>query len=313
MVNPTSQNMMKRLFSYAGILLCMAVLVVSCSKDDGDGGINWGGGGSGGGSSTYVAGSYTSRLEVPALKAGNIFVQHSSLEGRDSVMTYCLEYDPMKYHSRWVAFRFDSFTRVKNVNRKDYSIRPQYVRDPKLPSYCAVPSDLSFAGYDHGHICASYDRLYSRTANDNTFYMTNMTPQINSFNGTYWAEYENYVQTKGRDASFADTLYVCKGGTIENGQILNMLSLGGGIQMPQPKYYFIALLRVRSNTYSAIGFWIEHKNYGNNVKPSKANMHAAAMCIDDLEERTGIDFFHNLPDVVEANVERLCPYTDWGL
>lgn len=258
---------------------------------------------------TLPATGPAARLEVPALQSGNKFIAHWSVESGDSVMTYCLEYDRAKYHARWVAFRFDDRTRAKKVSRKDYGIRPQYPADPQLPATEAIEADASFNGYQHGHLCASADRLYSRTANDNTFYMTNMSPQLGNFNGKYWAAFEALVQKIGRDKSFSDTLYVVKGGTIADGQVWKYVA---GNRVPVPRYYFMALLKVKNGAYNSIAFWMEHKDYGI-TPPGNAEMAGRALSVDELEERTGIDFFHNLPDNVETAVEKLCLPAAWGL
>lgn len=258
--------------------------------------------------STISTNSYTKRLEVPALKEGNQFYYHTSIEGKDTVMTFCFEYDFSKFHSRWIAFRFDEVTRPKVVSRKNNDSEVLYQHDELLPTQYMIDDDESFDGYDHGHLCASADRLYSRTANDNTFYMTNMSPQIGSFNQQYWTSYESYVQTKGRDASFADTLYVVKGGTIDSDEnIIKYVCKG---RMAMPKYYYMALLKVKNNTYSAMAFLMEHKTYDG--APTTAQMAEKIVTIDYLEEFTGIDFFHNLPDVIENVVEASVAPTAWG-
>lgn len=257
-------------------------------------------------------GTTESRLEVPALKAGNDFIAHWEVTGNDSVMTYCLEYDRRQYHSRWVAFRFDGKTRAKKVGRKDNNIRPQYPADPQLPSSVAIPDDAYFNGYQHGHLCASADRLYSRTANDQTFYMTNMSPMLANFNAGYWTAFESFVQLKGRDVTFADTLYVVKGGTIEDDSILKRVASN---RIVVPQYYFMALLKVKNGVYGGIAFYMEHKDYGYNFKSQapQSEVKAKAISIDRLEELTGIDFFHNLPDAVETTVESICYPSAWGL
>ncbi|MDY6229959.1 MAG: endonuclease, partial [Prevotella sp.] len=38
-----------------------------------------------------------------------------------------------------------------------------------------------------------------------------------------------------------------------------------------------------------------------------------AISIKELEERTGIDFFCNLPDDIEVEVEKEVNVKDWGL
>lgn len=286
--------------------LVLAAALGSCSEDNSN--IQLGGGG-GGGQGPVVIGQGKERLEVPRMTDGDLFISHWSTEQGKSVMTYCLAYVRQKFHSRWVAFRFDSATRPKTVSRKPYEQKPQYPADPELPAAFALPDDISFNGYDHGHLCASADRLYSRTANDNTFYLTNMSPQTGNFNSKYWTGFESFVQEKGRSTAFCDTLYVVKGGTIADGQTLRYVA---GSRMPVPKYYFIALLKVKNKAYNAIAFWVEHKDYGS-TSPTTERLASHAVSVDRLEELTGIDFFHNLPNAVEKAVEERCDLASWGL
>jgi len=292
-------------------ILYIAVLLAgtaSCSESDDD--IQLGGGGSSSAGSGTVAKGYAARMEVPALKAGNLFIQHSTrISGStDSVMTYCMEFDPDKLHSRWIAFRFDSRTREKNTSRTD-----AWADDPSLPSRCQVGTS-TFDGYTRGHLCASADRLYSREANAQTFYMSNMSPQLYDFNVNYWTSYEDLIQNRGRDKSFSDTLYVVKGGSIEDGQTLGVVSRGSGKYITVPKYYFIALLKCKNGTYESIGFWMEHKAYGfNQYEVPKTEIANRAVTIDKLEQLTGIDFFPNLPDAAEKVVEASYSLSTWGL
>jgi len=253
---------------------------------------------------------YTSRLEVPALKEGNVFVEHSTFEVQDSVINYMYEFSPEHHLARWVAFRFDATNRATTANRKDYNIKPQYPADPALKG--GLSADAYFGGFQHGHLCASNDRRYSREANDQTFYMSNMIPQSGGFNGDYWTLYESFVQTKGRSESFADTLYVVKGGTLD--QARQNITVDGYV-VPVPAYYWMALLRVKGASYSAIGFWMEHRD--NYPEYSAAEVNAEilehAVTIDQLETLTGINFFPNLPDDVEKSVEIAFTASSWGL
>ena len=51
--------------------------------------------------------------------------------------------------------------------------------------------------------------------------MSNMNPQIqDGFNGGIWASLEKKVQTWGNITNDQDTLYVAKGGTIDNNNII---------------------------------------------------------------------------------------------
>lgn len=261
--------------------------------------------------------AFASRLEMPRLQPGDIFIVHQATDMKEKPVNYAVAYVPAQHHSRWVAFRFDNQMKGRSVSRKDYSIKPQYPQDPLCP---ATPTnDASFHGYDHGHLCASADRLCSRTANDQTFYMSNMSPQLASFNQDYWTKYESFVQNLGRNCgtvsgtnpSFADTLYVVKGGTIRDVVTTTKVD---SYDMPVPTHYFMALLSVKDGKYSAIAFWMEHRQYDLSIiKNNSAEIAAHAVSIDQLEAFTGIDFFCNLPGAVEKAVEASCIPSAWGL
>ena len=302
---------LKSIFQY---IMAATVLftVAACSDDDDN--ISFGGGGNGGNEVVTPSNDVASRLEVPALKSGNELIAHWTYDHKGKVLDYCLEYDYNKYHSRWVAFRFDGITSEKNVARKDYDIKPQYPKDPLLKRNY-LNDDVSFRGsrgyYDHGHLCASYDRLYSREGNDKTFYMSNMSPQLSNFNQKYWTTFESFAQEKGRDRSFCDTLYVVKGGTIADGQFSERVA---GNRIVVPNHYFVAILKVKNNNYSSIGFWVKHQNYGNVSSGEKKKvLREHAVSIDKLEQLTGIDFFHNLPERIETSVENSLVLSAWGL
>lgn len=247
------------------------------------------------------------RLEVPKRDENNLFVSHWTRESGDSVMSYCFEFNPQKNHTRWVAFRFDKTTRQKNTGRTN-----AWADDPDLPSSCRIGIDY-FSGYQRGHICASADRLYSAAANNTTFYMSNMSPQIGNFNEGVWLNLEGLIQDLGRDASFADTLYVVKGGTIEDDQINTYITRSNGLKMAVPKYYFVALLKENvgksGSTYAGIAFLLQHRKYSDS---EAANLENFACSIDELEEFTGIDFFPRLPEKVQKTVESGYTYSVWG-
>lgn len=268
--------------------------------------------------------SFADRMEMPRLQQGDVFIVHQATDIKGKPVNYSVAYLPTLHHSRWVAFRFDNTIAKRGVdkdgkpiNRKDYSIKPQYPQDPLCNA--TTKGDASFNGYDHGHLCASADRLCSRMANDQTFYMSNMSPQLASFNQDYWTKYESFVQnlghncgpSSGTNPSFADTLYVVKGGAINTVTTTTKVE---NYYMPVPGHYYMALLSVKNGKYSAIGFWMEHRQYDLSlIKNNNAEIAAHAVSIDQLEHLTGIDFFCNLPGAVEKAVEALCIPKAWGL
>ncbi|MCR5130525.1 MAG: DNA/RNA non-specific endonuclease [Prevotella sp.] len=306
------------------ILLLMAALVMTAcggSDDDGDDSpiVNP--------TQTNVNRNNTSknevygRLEFPHLNAGssNVVIIHTVPEFG---VNYCVEWDtdlkPTGWSpegslrsQRWSCFQLHAGNSSSRTDRKPYSEGgefSEYPNDPDLDSKYHFTSDpYRYSGYDHGHIMASADRSYSynNKANTQTFYMTNMQPQVNSFNAKVWANMEAKVRSWNTN-NFRDTLYVVKGGTIDRwDQIITTIGSGQN-KIPVPKYFFMAVLCKKSSTnttaaggYRALGFWIQHKsNSDTDLRPYVVN-------IDELEEKTGIDFFCNLPDQYEKVVESL--------
>lgn len=133
--------------------------------------------------------------------------------------------------------------------------------------------------------------------------MSNMQPQIQNHNAGVWSKLEGKVrgtwapQEKGSN----DTLYVVKAATIDPGNIKGYTKS----RLIVPKYFYMALLYYSksSNSYSALGVWSPHEEKSVTEY----------ITIDELERRTGIDFFCNLPDNIENEVEGKIDNDKWGI
>ena len=248
-----------------------------------------------------------SRLEMPHLKGGvaNMFLVKKLSSG---AVNYCIEWSLAKKAQRWTAFRWDSTNSGGYVKRED-----EFIEDYDIPEvYRTTYDHYRGSGYTRGHICASADRWNSLEANRQTFLYSNMQPQLYSFNGGIWANLEMKVRSWNTEAA-RDTLYVCKGGTIDKEeQILEYARKGTALQLVVPKYFFMAVLCKNKNTtnggYKAIGFWLEHRSFYDDEK----NLSPYIVSIDELEKLTGIDFFCNLPDQIENQVEAQVVRNAWG-
>ncbi len=241
------------------------------------------------------------RIEVPRLS--NDIIENKSqfvVHYATNLLNYSMEYNYEKRHSRWVAFVFDNATAYNSgVGRTD-----AWNGDPQIPvQYWTYSSDYAGSTYDRGHLVASADRQYSYEANAQTFYYSNISPQMGNFNTGIWAELENKVRDWGVSSTIRDTLYVVKGGTINEG---NYTPLNNTVV---PKYYFMAVLAKKGNNYNAIGFYFEHKAYYK--EGGSYYLENYTCTIDELETRTGINFFHNLPDPIENSVESVKDNLKW--
>lgn len=261
------------------------------------------------------------RYEFPKLKGGTSdVIVHSTPEYG---VTYSLEWDHQKRATRWVCWEVNSTNRIERYSRNQlWPNGDPWAYDPSVPQdeQQATYSELSksyYPGYtpgvhresdylyQKGHICASQDRIYSKEANQQTFYMTNIYPQVGNFNGKLWAKLESQVRKWGPNDK-VNLMFVCKGGTIDKESEILDRTIGNHIV---PKYFFMAIIRQTTKGISGIAFWMEHLNEDRSNDP----LSLYAMSIDELERKTGIDFFCNLPDNVENSVEATLTLSDWNL
>jgi len=303
----SKRHIMKFRYLFYALLACSGSWLNSCSDDEDDGpvlpsSINRNA------NPTSIA--HAGRLEMPRLKGGstNLFLVHSTPAYG---INLCIEWDCTKRAQRWTAYQLYASNSVVNWNRNEWN-HTEWEGDPfqidkSIPSaYRTTLEQYRGSGYNRGHICPSADRLCSKDANEQTYYLSNIQPQRYGFNTGVWLEMENKLRTWNH-ASFRDTLYIVKGGTIDRAdQIIHTTSKG----LLVPKYYFMAILcKNKSQSqygYKALAFWAEHKD-----NPDK-NLRKYVISIDELEARTGIDFFCNLPDEIENQVERNLVPTAWG-
>lgn len=145
-----------------------------------------------------------------------------------------------------------------------------------------------------------------------------MQPQYSTFNQSKGIWFAMEQQNLKKNISGRDTLFVVKGGTIENGNVIEYVKNRSHINpseyvkqphdgyIPVPKYFFVAFLEKKYNKdtdsfkYNAFGYWFLHENKAFDSKDKLVNY---IVNIKTLEDKTGIDFFCNLPDNIEQEVE----------
>ena len=256
---------------------------------------------------TWHGAKYATRIEIPAIENDDIFLSHTTTVNGKENITYSIAHNKERKHCRWTAFTFDPSNRGINWKRDNWD-NTEWGGDPFQPnpdmpeSYVMNDREIWNSGgserFVRGHIVASYDRVYSQDANEQTFYYSNISPMYNRFNTGAWSDCEGLVQGWGRNKNFCDTLYIVKGGTIREGEYRTV-----GICPTVPDYYYMALLCLKSGSYKSIGLLFKHVNGESQTE---------VCSIDFLERFTGIDFFCNVPDKVENITERQYSTGSWS-
>ncbi|MDR0940462.1 MAG: DNA/RNA non-specific endonuclease [Mediterranea sp.] len=248
--------------------------------------------------------------EIPAEKSNPnyTYVTHTITLNNKKVRNYSLCFDKSVRAALWVAYPMHSAYQGGQGRTDDWAMDP--LVDERWQPNCVFGSYKG--SYDRGHQIASGDRTASREMNEQTFYMSNMTPQLGKLNQQMWANLEGKV----RGNSCADTLYVVTGAYFgPNGKGDGSTTDAVGNTCPLPTYYYKVLLRTRNgNTGKAIkdcqpdelksiGFWVKHA--------AASGQPTASICktVEEIEKETGFTFFPQ----VAASVKRQNIPSDWSI
>ena len=253
--------------------------------------------------------SFNTWIELPAEKenANYQYVAHYAKLNNKPVRNYSLCFDKTKQAAVGVAYPIHNAYLTGSGSRTD-----AWAFDPFIPEkFQANCVDRSYKGsYDRGHQLPSADRLATNDLNAQTFYMSNMTPQLNRLNQDMWAK----LEAKVRVNKCSDTLYVVTGAYF--GSNATTTFDGAGNTVAVPTNYYKVLLRTKTGSTGkaiqdctddeliSIGFWVEQKSYGN-IEPPRS----ICTTVADIEQKTGFTFFPK----VSATVKKQNNPTQWGI
>ena len=204
---------------------------------------------------------------------------------------YTFSYNEKAEQAEWLAYELKK-EYVVNNNFK----RPYFIEDPKVKSASADWRNYKNSGYDKGHLCPAGDMGFDKNAYNDTFYTSNISPQDHDFNAGIWNRLEQKVRYW---AVKYDGVYVITAGVLEN----SSQSIGKE-KVIIPKYFYKILLNRSNGNYKMIGFLIP------NAKSEKP-LYSYVVAVDKIEQLTGIDFFPQLDDTVENQLERNTDYSGW--
>ncbi|MBU2995459.1 DNA/RNA non-specific endonuclease [Cellulophaga baltica] len=204
---------------------------------------------------------------------------------------YMLSYNEKHEQAEWVAYQLDK-SQLTYDDRK----RPYFIEDPKVKTKSADYRNYKGSGYDRGHLCPAGDRRFSKYAYDETFYTSNISPQNNAFNAGIWNELEKQVRYWAKKYG---TVYVITAGVLEN----NLASIGDE-DVSVPNYFYKIVARDDGDAVKMIGFLFKNEASNTSIK-------SHLVSIDEIERKTGIDFFENLPDALENKLESKVVSDGW--
>jgi endonuclease G len=195
---------------------------------------------------------------------------------------FSLSYLEKHEQAQWVAYELNRQHLQGHVSRTN-----DYREDPAIRTGSAELTDYRRSGYDRGHLAPAGDMKFAYEAMSESFFLSNMSPQVHAFNGGVWHRLENQVRDWAQEK---EQLYVITGPVLS----LPPLDRIGPNRVSVPAAFYKVLYAPQSQ--QAIALLLPHR-------ASDQELEAFVVSIDSLEEVCEIDFFPYLPDSLENELE----------
>ncbi len=202
---------------------------------------------------------------------------------------YSFSYNEAAEQAEWVAYWLSKEQIVNN----DYE-RPYFQQDPMVSSGSAHWRNYKNSGYDRGHLCPAADMEFNYSAFKDTFFTSNISPQLNEFNSGVW----NYLEQRTRNwAKQNNGVFVITGGVLKD-----PLTTIGDESVVVPSAFYKIILSTYHDEFRVVAFLIPHNKNSKHYAEYATNVRT-------IEAATGIDFFTTLSkseqDQLESRIDRL--------
>ena len=121
--------------------------------------------------------------------------------------SYTLSYNETHEQPNWVKYMVTKVELENEVAKR----KNNFKEDTSIVTSSAQLVDYKGSGYDRGHLAPAATFVDSQKEMDESFYMSNMSPQEPSFNRGVWKKIENYERKMAMEK---DTVYVICGGVL---------------------------------------------------------------------------------------------------
>ena len=199
---------------------------------------------------------------------------------------YFVSFDPETKVPDWVQERIDTAQLTGSAKRS-----PKFKPDPGLPKGDGPTlADYKGSGYDRGHQAPAGDMVWSQQAKDQSFYLSNMAPQVGvGFNRGVWAALETQIRAWVKDGR--SRLVVATGPVYGHQQH----TIGTG-KVVVPMQFYKVVYDPKNNR--AIGFLLS-----NAAVDDRNDYKNRVVAIDAIETLTGLDFLTKLSEAEQEKLE----------
>ncbi len=204
---------------------------------------------------------------------------------------YSLSYNEKYEQANWVYYALtDSMVLYVTEERSS-----SFKMDGLVPTGSAKSSDYTKTGYDRGHLCPAGDMGFNLKAMQESFLMSNISPQKPDFNRGIWKELETQVRQWAKKERkiivVTGPVFKDSKGTIGKEEVL------------VPGYFFKIIYDAASEP-KIIAFLLPNEKSDRPIIDF-------VVATDEVEKLTGLDFFSQLPDSMETKIEAKVELAGW--
>lgn len=208
---------------------------------------------------------------------------------------FSLSYNEEHEQANWVVHVITKDIFYGNVSRtNDFRV------DPLVTTITADSADYWDSGYDRGHLAPSADFRWSKKALSESYFYSNMSPQVPELNREIWAKLENLV----REWVFETNELVVVTGPVLTKDLPKIPQ--GSKRVSIPEYFYKVILDNEGDEKKGIAFIMPNKK-------APFRLVDYAVSIDSVEALTGLDFFPKLQDDLENELEAMDNIFDWPM
>ena len=194
---------------------------------------------------------------------------------------YSFSYNELHEQPNWVFYKItpSDITCHDNKAKRKNNFKP----DTDVLTGSATLSDYSGSGYDRGHLKSSADESCDQEQMDETFLMSNMSPQVPSFNRGIWKKLESYVRDIAEES---DSVYVYTAG-----ELTMELEYIGENHVSIPNYYYKVIYVFKNGQQTNFAYYLKNEK-------SKLPLETFLITVEDVENKVLIDF----PDTISKGI-----------
>jgi endonuclease G len=204
---------------------------------------------------------------------------------------YTLSYNEKFEQANWVYYSLTDSMVINGGQERSNKFKV----DKMVSTGSAKSADYTKSGFDRGHLCPAADMDFNPVAMEESFLMSNISPQVPEFNRGIWKDLETdvrkWAEKEHKIHVVVGPVFADSKGTIGEDKVLVPGS-------------FYKIIYEKTDQPKIIAFLLPNSK-------SDRPLTDFAVTVDDVEKATGFDFFSQLPDELESRLENHVDLSGW--